>query len=98
MMKSTRYYNEHAEALCTQYNAIESDDVHNNWAKEHLPVKPGFVCDIGAGSGRDARWLAFQGWDVVAVEPSAEMRERAMTAPHAIITWLDDALPDLNKL
>jgi hypothetical protein len=26
--------------------------------------------DIGAGSGRDAAWLAAEGWNVVAVEPA----------------------------
>ena len=97
-MKSTRYYDDHAEALCSQYNAIAPDAVHRGWVEKHLPDKPGFACDIGAGSGRDANWLAAKGWDVVAVEPSAEMRRVAMATSHPNVTWLDDSLPHLNKL
>jgi len=98
MMQSTRYYDQHAEALSNQYNAIASEAIHRSWLKNHLSKTPGFACDIGAGSGRDANWLASKGWDVVAVEPSAEMRERAMQASLPSVTWLDDALPHLNKL
>ena len=94
-MKSTHYYDDHAEALCSQYNAVEAGVVHGRWK---LPDKLGFACDIGAGSGRDANWLASLGWDVVAVEPSAEMRKVAMATSHPNVTWLDDALPHLNKL
>jgi len=97
-MKSTRYYDDHAEALCSQYNATPADAVHLNWVARHLPAKPGFACDIGAGSGRDANWLASTGWDVVAVEPSAQMRRVAMATSHPNVTWLDDSLPHLHKL
>jgi len=97
-MKSTRYYNQHAEPLSKQYNAIEAETVHSSWVAAHLPAKPGFACDIGAGSGRDANWLAEKGWNVVAVEPSTEMRQLAAGQSHPNITWLDDALPHLKKL
>jgi len=97
-MKSTRYYNQHADALSGQYNAIEAEVVHRSWVAAHMPVKSGFACDIGAGSGRDANWLAKNGWDVVAVEPSNQMRQLAEGQSHPNITWLDDALPHLNKL
>jgi SAM-dependent methyltransferase len=97
-MKSTQYYDEHAARLSAFYNAIEADAVHRSWIEKHLPAKPGFACDIGAGSGRDANWLASQGWDVVAVEPSANMRELAMATSHPNVTWLDDSLPHLNML
>jgi SAM-dependent methyltransferase len=97
-MKSTQYYDEHATRLSAFYNAIESDAVHRSWIEKHLPTKPGFACDIGAGSGRDANWLASHGWDVVAVEPSANMRELAMTTSHPNVTWLDDSLPRLITL
>ena len=97
-MKGGRYYDKHAAALSNQYNAIAPDAVHQCWLEKHLSNKPGFACDIGAGSGRDANWLAAKGWDVVAVEPSAEMRELAMAASHPNVTWLDDSLPHLNTL
>jgi SAM-dependent methyltransferase len=97
-MKSTKYYNRNAEALSNQYNAIEAGVVHRGWFSQHMSAKPGFACDIGAGSGRDANWLAAQGWDVVAVEPSSEMRELAAAQSRPNVTWLDDSLPRLDKL
>ena len=55
------------------------------------------ACDIGAGSGRDANWLARQGWEVVAVEPS-RLLEKGELQSHENVMWLDDALPSLKKL
>lgn len=53
--------------------------------------------DIGAGSGRDAAWLTRLGYEVVAVEPAAGMRDAAATyhSDHPI-RWLDDHLPALS--
>ncbi|RLQ23619.1 methyltransferase domain-containing protein [Seongchinamella sediminis] len=97
-MSSTTYYNRHAQELGRQYDAIPSEIVHAGWVSRHLPEKPGFACDIGAGSGRDANWLASLGWDVIAVEPSKGMRQLAGPGSDPRVTWLDDALPGLNKL
>ncbi|CAA0107976.1 Uncharacterised protein [Halioglobus japonicus] len=96
-MKSTRYYNKNAAALATQYDAIASGDIHDIW-KDHLPERNGLACDIGAGTGRDANWLASKGWDVIAVEPSSAMREHGMSRSRPGVTWLDDSLPRLDKL
>jgi 2-polyprenyl-3-methyl-5-hydroxy-6-metoxy-1,4-benzoquinol methylase len=97
-MKSTGYYDTHAEALSSHYNSVSAKVVHKGWCSEYLPEEPSFACDIGAGSGRDANWLAVQGWDVVAVEPSSEMRNLAESSSHPNVTWLDDSLPRLDKL
>ena len=96
-MRSTAYYDKNASALLKQYNAIKFTDVHRPWT-QHLPDKSGLACDIGAGSGRDANWLASKGWDVIAVEPSKAMRELAVKNSHPNVTWLEDCLPDLKKL
>ena len=96
-MKGTAYYDKNADALVDQYDALNADDVHEAWASTHLPKEPGFACDIGAGSGRDAKWLAEKGWEVVAVEPST-MRDKAAAAAHPKVTWLNDALPGLTAL
>ncbi|MCY3878344.1 MAG: class I SAM-dependent methyltransferase [Rhodobacteraceae bacterium] len=55
------------------------------------------VLDIGAGSGRDAAWLATQNHNVVAVEPSSTMRgeARKLHSRHAI-KWMSDELPGLD--
>lgn len=97
-MRSTKYYNVNAEWLSEYYNSLAVDSIHRSWIKSNLPEKPGIACDIGAGSGRDANWLAERGWDVVAVEPSNEMRQLAQKQTHPNVTWLDDSLPDLAKL
>ena len=70
-MSSTSYYDLNPDALLAQYDGVDPADVHADWAPAHLREEPGFACDIGAGSGRDANWLAARGWEVVAVEPSA---------------------------
>ena len=96
-MNATRYYDSHAAALLARYDGRNANDVHADWAPSHLPEKPGFACDIGAGSGRDANWLAAKGWEVVAVEPSA-LRDLAAPKTHPRVVWLNDALPGLRAL
>ena len=97
-MLGTRFYDKNARQLVEQYNSVDTHAVHREWLDAHLPEVPGLACDIGAGSGRDANWLASNGWDVIAVEPSQAMRELAQSGSHANVTWLDDALPGLEKL
>jgi SAM-dependent methyltransferase len=92
------YYQQHAEQLAEQYNSLEASEVHAAWKHLLGSVEPGLACDIGAGSGRDANWLAEQGWEVIAVEPAKAMREIAMPQAHPRVSWLDDELPKLRKL
>jgi hypothetical protein len=72
-------------ALSSQYDAVASGHIHNLWA-EHMPERPGLACDIGAGSGRDANWLAGKGWDVIAIEPSGSMRQCGARNSHPNVT------------
>jgi len=58
----------------------------------------GLALDVGAGSGRDARWLQSLGFDVVAVEPAEGFRAHAATKDKEGIRWLDDRLPALDKV
>jgi len=87
------YYADNADTLLERYNQIDAAELHRDWLR-HLPERPGLACDIGAGSGRDANWLAGQGWDVIAVEPEAALRERARAHSHPNVAWLDDRLPE----
>lgn len=98
------YYNNNAQQLFEQYESLPPEQVHRAWLSQ-MPTQPGLACDIGAGTGRDARWLASLGWDVVAVEPSnlrvlGEQKAAAdfHTKVTGSITWLDDSLPELKKL
>lgn len=69
----------------------------NGWLQTLLPPAPAVIMDVGAGSGRDAAWLAARGHEVLAIEPSAALRaEAARLHPAENIRWLDDRLPDLT--
>ncbi|MEM7317961.1 MAG: methyltransferase domain-containing protein, partial [Pseudomonadota bacterium] len=77
---------------------MESTSLYRPFAR-FFPDHPANILDLGAGSGRDAAWMAGQGHRVVALEPAAKMRMAAM-ARHkwADINWLDGSLPDLAAL
>ncbi|SEO84005.1 class I SAM-dependent methyltransferase [Aquisalimonas asiatica] len=66
-------YSRNARRYFDQYQKLSFDEVHQDWLG-HLPDRPGFVLDVGVGSGRDAAVLADMGWEVVAVESAAELR------------------------
>lgn len=57
------------------------------------------MLDIGAGLGRDAAELARRVHQVVAVEPTAELRREGQQLHGALpIHWIDDHLPSLEVL
>jgi SAM-dependent methyltransferase len=94
----TEGYGETAAERARQYESIDFADVHSDIL--HLfPVTPCQVIDIGAGTGRDAAAFAERGHSVTAVEPTLELRTEAQRL-HArwSITWIDDSLPDLERV
>ena len=92
------WYDTHAPELARTYESIEAEHVHG-WFADLLPAEGGLALDIGAGTGRDAAWLASRGLDVVAVEPSSAMREQAVALhPGARVRWVSDSLPDLRQV
>jgi protein-L-isoaspartate O-methyltransferase len=91
-------YAEEADQLVRQYESVRFEDVHRP-VLSLLPAAPSDVLDIGAGTGRDAAALAELGHRVVAVEPTAEFRERAPKLhPSPNIQWVNDHLPQLAEL
>ena len=94
----SNYYNRNAKLLFDKYWSLDPVRLHANWLK-HLPHKPGLALDVGGGSGRDARWLAGMGWEVLVVEPAKallELGKKATGSP--LITWIDDCLPGLRNI
>jgi SAM-dependent methyltransferase len=64
-----------------------------------LPSRASTIADIGAGTGRDAAWLADQGHEVLAVEPVDELRHAGLALHKSQrIEWLNDRLPHLDSL
>lgn len=97
-MSGTEGYAAEAEALVGQYEGIRFADIHKQ-VLHLIPAAPCRVLDIGSGTGRDAAAFAAMGHAVVAVEPIAELRERAAALhPSPRIEWLDDGLPELSRL
>lgn len=91
-------YGVNASALASQYESISFAEVYRDLI--HLfPTQQIAVLDIGAGSGRDAAELARRGHQVVAVEPTAELRREGQQLHVALpIHWIDDHLPSLKVL
>ncbi|MGX5732322.1 methyltransferase domain-containing protein [Pseudoxanthomonas beigongshangi] len=91
-------YAEEADALIPSFEAISSVDVLAP-VMAWLPPAPGRIIDIGAGTGRDAAWLAALGHAVLAVEPVAGFREAGMRLhAHPCIRWCEDTLPALERV
>ncbi len=70
------WYDANAASAAARFEAYEPADLHG-WLLNLLPQAPAVIMDVGAGSGRDAAWLARLGHEVLAVEPSAAMRAEA---------------------
>ncbi len=97
-MSGTEGYAEEADALVARYEGLRFADLHGP-VLHLVPAAPCRVLDIGAGTGRDAAAFAAMGHAVVAVEPTAALRERAAALhPSPRIEWVDDGLPDLARL
>lgn len=98
MIAGTAGYQDESEALAQRFESVAFEAVH----REVLPLFPDRPCrvlDIGAGSGRDAAALAGRGHRVVAVEPTAGLREEGRRRHGAQpIEWVDDHLPALAQV
>ncbi|MFK8075683.1 MAG: class I SAM-dependent methyltransferase [Granulosicoccus sp.] len=97
-VSGTEGYAEEASVLLQRYEMNSFSEVYAA-VMHHIPSVPSRIADIGAGSGRDAGYLAKQGHQVVAVEPTSELREPAKKLhPSENIEWVDDSLPELTQL
>jgi SAM-dependent methyltransferase len=59
--------------------------------------RPGPTADIGCGSGRDAAWLAANGFPTVGYDPSDGLLTQARAA-HSGVTFERAALPELHGI
>ena len=80
-----------------RFEAISPDDLYKPIA-DLLPIQSSRLLDLGAGTGRDAAWLAEKGHQVLAVEPVDELRQAGMGLHRSPkIEWISDRLPALRK-
>jgi SAM-dependent methyltransferase len=97
-LSGTEGYAQEAEALLVTYESVPFEKSQQR-VLPLLPAPPARLLDIGAGTGRDAAGFAALGYDVVAAEPTDEMREGAKRLhADAKAEWLDDGLPELAAL
>ncbi|AXT40761.1 class I SAM-dependent methyltransferase [Alteromonas sp. BL110] len=96
--KTITHYSEKAQHYYDLYNSVDAESVHGDWKAFLQDAKAGTALDVGAGSGRDANWLAEQGWKVIAAEPADELRNLAQANSHNSVTWCDASLPALTAL
>ena len=86
-----------AADLVPRFEALETEQVLAPVA-DLLPARAGKALDLGAGTGRDAAWLARRGYGVLAVEPVEALRSAGQALHRmANLEWLDDSLPDLAR-
>ena len=106
-----KFYNENATELAQQYLSTSFDKVHQSW-HQLLPAiinnPDARILDIGAGSGRDAKYIAqsaanYHGdknnTQVIAVEPANLLAELGAGQTTGLkVKWLTDSLPALSTI
>ena len=60
MIASVDWYEANSETVVARYEEVRTDAVHD-WLLDLLPKTEATILDVGAGSGRDAAWLAEKG-------------------------------------
>jgi SAM-dependent methyltransferase len=99
MSDTIRAYDIEAGTLAARYESVSAEAVHAALLEFIPRGRDLLALDVGAGSGRDAAWLASLDYEVVAVEPAAGMRLEAQRRhPDPRIRWLNDSLPNLNAV
>ena len=60
MPDAIRWYDQNVSDVSRRYESVAAETVHG-WLVDLLPSAPALVLDVGAGTGRDAAWLASRG-------------------------------------
>lgn len=89
-------YTRQAAALSAQYNQLTTPDVFPQ-IESCLPRAR--ALDVGCGNGRDAHWLATQGFVVDALDGAPGMLAQARSQhAHPHVTYHHDTLPELKNI
>lgn len=86
MFDAIRWYDQNVSDVSRRYESLSVESVHG-WLHDLLPSATALLLDVGAGTGRDAAWLASRGLETIAVESSGAMRARSATATSLAIDF-----------
>ncbi|MCZ4288416.1 class I SAM-dependent methyltransferase [Hoeflea alexandrii] len=96
---SVEFYNQQAQNLADLYEVVPFEAAHPALVDGLKGKSPLSVLDVGAGTGRDASWIAEQGHVVIAAEPSESFRRIAQKIHvNPRVIWIDDRLPGLKAI
>lgn len=73
--ETLKYYADHADAFADSTAGVDMEPIRSRFLR-HLPAG-GRILDLGCGSGRDTKAFLKKGFQVDAVDGSAELCERA---------------------
>jgi 2-polyprenyl-3-methyl-5-hydroxy-6-metoxy-1,4-benzoquinol methylase len=83
---------------------VWSADPNQFFAAEVADLPPGRALDLGTGEGRNAMWLANQGWEVTAVDFSAVAIDKARAIAESrdlsvnwVVADMSDYIPDAGS-
>jgi SAM-dependent methyltransferase len=97
-ISGTEGYAEDAKFLVERWRNLSFEDRHKI-VFDLLPSARSRILDIGSGIGIDAAAFAAMGHQVVAVEPTKELRIAGIELHREyVVEWLDDSLPELSVL
>jgi len=100
------FYNKHATKLADTYLSKTFEQVHQHCLEHFTSVlskQDARILDLGAGSGRDSKYLAEQGAinnvHITAIEPAQTLAELGKQHTQGLnVNWLQDSLPDLKAV
>lgn len=114
--QSNDYYNNSVQEITRQYLSLSFEDVHASWINDLQSTLGKANCailDVGAGSGRDVKYIAEMAAQysknnpsaattpptIYAVEPAAEMMKVGQHITQQLnVKWLQDSLPALDAV
>ena len=86
----------HCEEYFKETVGLNMEKFLEVWAK-NLP-EGGRVLDLGTGSGRDAKWMVERGFEIVAIDKSLNMCEKASNYAGIGVRHLDVLSKDFTSL
>lgn len=108
---SPNFYNENAKNVARQYLSKSFEEVHQSWSQLLPPIieNPNSrILDLGAGSGRDTKYLAELAIkthntenkiQIFAVEPAQKLSLIGQNTTLGLnVRWLEDSLPALSNI